>query len=141
MTAYVVMLVKRVRMSVSTPSRTYTGTMELIIRTGCTAPLFLNLGARLRWWSESHPCLYTCGGRTPGPTEEGALWIPEPIWMCWRRENLLPLPGGFEPRTVHHLLCMWCNTLLLRRRECHDQKGMKKFAKDLHTFVVRGWSS
>jgi hypothetical protein len=39
------------------------------------------------------PCPYTAGKEPPTPSVWEAGWAPEPIWMLWKGEVLLPLPS------------------------------------------------
>jgi hypothetical protein len=39
------------------------------------------------------PCQETAMKQTPGvPIRQEAGWVPQPVWMLWTTENLLPLP-------------------------------------------------
>jgi hypothetical protein len=53
-----------------------------------TEPLILNLGIRCRCGNIHAPAVLTPGERAPVP-----------VWMFWRRKNLLPLPR-IEPRSL-----------------------------------------
>jgi hypothetical protein len=49
-------------------------------------------------WSNKCPGRFAPEENTPGlPIQLEAGWIPEKVWMLWRRENLLCLPG-IEPQ-------------------------------------------
>jgi hypothetical protein len=43
----------------------------------------------IREWSTSHPGSFDSGKQPPVPTELGAEWAPEPVWMFWRKEKSL----------------------------------------------------
>jgi hypothetical protein len=40
--------------------------------------------------------------RTPLPIEQQAQYAPEPVWMFWRREDLLPLQVS-KPQIIQHI--------------------------------------
>jgi hypothetical protein len=65
-----------------------------------TAPLMLNLGARM-----AVSGLTTCPGRfspteSQMPTKQEVGWTPETAWTFWRRKKNPFLPPGFEFQTV-----------------------------------------
>jgi hypothetical protein len=47
------------------------------------------------------PAALSPGKELPVPTGYEVRWAPEPVWMLWRRENLLPLPRiEFHPSNL-----------------------------------------
>jgi hypothetical protein len=61
---------------------------------GGTAPTFLASALITGEWSDSRFFRFTPEGKEPPPSivyEAG--WGPEPVWMLWKRENLVPLTG------------------------------------------------
>jgi hypothetical protein len=66
-------------------------------------------------WSASFPSRFILGKKLPSPTLLETVWVPEPIRMPWRRENLFPLLeieslflyllGLYWLRSVHRPMC------------------------------------
>ena len=57
------------------------------------ATLILGRSIMWKWVVTSHPSCFTPMERTPSTLEIEAEWPPEPVWMFWRRENILSLQG------------------------------------------------
>jgi hypothetical protein len=50
--------------------------------------------------------------RSPLPIEQEAGWAPELVWMIWRVENILSLPG-FKPQIIRSVASQYANHTIL----------------------------
>jgi len=64
------------------------------------SPLILDLGARWRWLVSMKLRPFISGKKPWCPVNrKKVMWAPETVWIFWRKETPLSLPG-FEVRTV-----------------------------------------
>ena len=63
------------------------------------APPILNLGTKWEWVDNFTPRPLYPQERTRVPTEQDAVWAPEPVWTIWRRHNIIKFEKESLSRT------------------------------------------